>query len=79
MAWLIVKGVLINLDYVKHFEKTEKNRYVIVHFLGDPNPLMIPFSSPEEAEKWFNSLNLVLSKELNAKVVNGNLATAKFN
>ncbi|WP_457567896.1 hypothetical protein [Desulfurobacterium sp.] len=79
MAWLQVKGVLINLDNVKHFEKSKKSNYVSVHYLNDPTPLFIPFSSSDEAEKWFDALKLLLKVILKTRVIDGDIDLSKFN
>jgi hypothetical protein len=75
----MVKGVLINLDNVKHFEKTESSRYIAVYYLNDPNPLLLPFDSPAEAHKWFDVLRLLFKAHLKTKVVDANVDLSKLN
>ena len=53
MEWLKVKGIVVNLTNVKHIER--EGRFVVFHFSGDSNPLMVPFSHELEAQRWLES------------------------
>ncbi|GEM_PF-3173213 len=50
MEWLRIGEVIINVNNVKHLER--RGRFVIFHYLGDSDPLMVPFKTPEEAARW---------------------------
>ena len=79
MAWLEVKGILINLENVKHFETSKDSRYVAVHFLRDPTPLLLPFDSAEQAKEWLEAVSVFLKAELKEKVLKANFDFSKLN
>ena len=79
MAWLTFKGVLINLDNVKHFEVAENSRYVAVHYVNDRNPLLLPFNSPEEAQKWLKAVELLFKAVIKTSIVDANVDFSKLN
>ncbi|ADU96013.1 hypothetical protein Theam_0039 [Thermovibrio ammonificans HB-1] len=55
--WLELNGVLINLDNVKHIERS--GRLVVFHYRGDNTPLTVSFESEAVAQGWLEAFALL--------------------